>query len=447
MNLRKFAKKIRKKYQSRIAGSDSAQTAYQTLQRGVRRYEEKQTLLSNRELKLVQASQNLLVLSAPERKLIETSEKMLSQRSRSSRRLVFISLALLILAASILILWPLSSGETSGLSTPLTVANDPTDEARIIPAEKLNRSPSMQTSNLPVKRERRRQLQQKTTTASPPAEKKPLKATKEFKKSNFFGISEALSGISSPLAGLPEPKAKEMPQPKPEKIEEAPEEAVPATEPAKPAETTEMAERAEAGEPAEKSESKTISQPQERRFTYRETINTSYGKVMIVQEQGKWGLTDISGKYLLEPEYDHIRAFHTQRGLFLIERSGKRGIAQAQGDIILYPFFEHIKSYHLRESLLVVSNNGKFGVYDEKEKEFAIGLEFQDICCLADGLFGVQLTGGKWGFIDRKGNMIIPAIYDALESPFEEGRALVKKAGRKYYIDKAGNVFPYKGES
>lgn len=446
MKFKRLVKKISGKFRRRLDGAGSAQTAYQTLQWGVQRYQEKQRLLNRRELNLIQACRNKLVLSAPERELIENSEAFLNQQTRSGRRIALIGFAVIILALSVLILWPLSKDKPDTLSTTLAVSNDAQDGAKAVPAEKLNRSPRMQTSNLPIKREQRHKLLWEGTepdnSAAAPA------ATEAEKEENaFLDFSQTFPGLEKPIAGLPAPVTEPKPDPEPTTPEPAPkpetesheeelqEKTVPSPVPAMPAESPK--------ETGRQKEAKQVN----RRFTSQETINTSYGKVMIVQEQGKWGLTDISGKYLLDPEYDLIKAFHTQRGLFLIERSGKRGIAQAKGNIILYPFFEHIKSYHLRESLLVVANNGKFGVYDEKEKEFAIGLEFKDICCLADGLFGVQMTDGKWGFIDRKGNMIIPPIYDALESPFEDGRALVQKGGRKYYIDKAGNVFPYKGDS
>ncbi len=46
--------------------------------------------------------------------------------------------------------------------------------------------------------------------------------------------------------------------------------------------------------------------------------------------------------------------------------------------------------------------------------------------------------GGKWGFIDKDGNLVIPAKYDECRS-FSEGYAIVKENGSVYFIDKKGN--------
>lgn len=45
----------------------------------------------------------------------------------------------------------------------------------------------------------------------------------------------------------------------------------------------------------------------------------------------------------------------------------------------------------------------------------------------------------KWGFIDKKGVLVIPAIYDKVYS-FNEGLAFVKKKDKYFYIDSIGNI-------
>lgn len=45
----------------------------------------------------------------------------------------------------------------------------------------------------------------------------------------------------------------------------------------------------------------------------------------------------------------------------------------------------------------------------------------------------------KWGIIDKKGILVIPAIYDEVHS-FSEGLAFVKKKDKYFYIDSIGNI-------
>ena len=46
-------------------------------------------------------------------------------------------------------------------------------------------------------------------------------------------------------------------------------------------------------------------------------------------------------------------------------------------------------------------------------------------------------TNGKWGYLDTKGNMVIPGVYDVVE-PFADGLAWVKKGEKEGIIDTAG---------
>ncbi len=56
-----------------------------------------------------------------------------------------------------------------------------------------------------------------------------------------------------------------------------------------------------------------------------------------------------------------------------------------------------------------------------------------------EGMAAYEKTNGKWGYIDRSGNRIIPCIYDDARR-FSEGLAAVKKNGCYGYIDKYGNT-------
>ena len=55
-----------------------------------------------------------------------------------------------------------------------------------------------------------------------------------------------------------------------------------------------------------------------------------------------------------------------------------------------------------------------------------------------EGLARVE-RNGKYGFIDEKGSLIIPCIYDDVSS-FNEGLASVKRNGKYGFIDKKGNI-------
>lgn len=93
------------------------------------------------------------------------------------------------------------------------------------------------------------------------------------------------------------------------------------------------------------------------------------------------------------------------------------------------------------EGLAVVSieesSGRKYGFIDEKGNE-VIPLKYDLAYPFKDGLAIVKLDG-KWGYIDKSGNEIIPPKYDRAYS-FSEGLAAVELNLKCGFIDKTGTV-------
>ncbi len=51
----------------------------------------------------------------------------------------------------------------------------------------------------------------------------------------------------------------------------------------------------------------------------------------------------------------------------------------------------------------------------------------------------VTANGGKWGYIDSTGSLVIPMVYDYAQD-FKGDSAKVVKGRKKYLIDKKGNI-------
>ena len=86
--------------------------------------------------------------------------------------------------------------------------------------------------------------------------------------------------------------------------------------------------------------------------------------------------------------------------------------------------------------------SGKYGFID-KQGNTVIPCKYDNVWLFSEGLAGVELNG-KWGFIDKQGNTVLPFKYD-WAGPFIEGLAAVKLNGKYGFIDKQGNtVLPFK---
>ena len=100
-------------------------------------------------------------------------------------------------------------------------------------------------------------------------------------------------------------------------------------------------------------------------------------------------------------------------GLFrILDESGqKMGVANMEGQVIVNPKYDAIFPYH--DGLAAVAVGSKtVRPADDPEHEYTIG--------------------GKWGFIDKQGNEVIPLEYDSISNHrcFVNGKALGLKHGK-----------------
>jgi hypothetical protein len=98
--------------------------------------------------------------------------------------------------------------------------------------------------------------------------------------------------------------------------------------------------------------------------------------------------------------------------------------------------------YNVSERVACVNLNGKWGYIDKTGNEI-IPCIYYFAWNFSEGLATVELNG-KGGYIDKTGREIIPCIYDWAWK-FSEGLATVKLNGKRGYIDKTGNeIIPCK---
>lgn len=81
--------------------------------------------------------------------------------------------------------------------------------------------------------------------------------------------------------------------------------------------------------------------------------------------------------------------------------------------------------------------SGKYGFID-KQGNTVIPCKYDWAGSFSEGMAPVELNG-KWGFIDKQGNMVLPFKYDIAES-FSESLARVGLNGKYGFIDKQGNM-------
>jgi hypothetical protein len=103
---------------------------------------------------------------------------------------------------------------------------------------------------------------------------------------------------------------------------------------------------------------------------------------------------------------------YVEEGLFRIidDRTGFIGFADMNGRVIISPRFFYADSFS--EGFAAFNEEGKFELLDEEH---------------------TTITGGKWGYIDKSGKVIFPAVFDKAFS-FEDGTAEVRVGEYVFYL-------------
>jgi len=102
--------------------------------------------------------------------------------------------------------------------------------------------------------------------------------------------------------------------------------------------------------------------------------------------------------------------------------------------------YDSLWSFH--EGLAAVELNGKWGFIDKMGnlvigRHWRHGLTYDAVGSFSEGLAAVELNG-KWGFVNKKGREVIKLKYDWVD-PFSKGLARVRLDGKWGLIDLQGN--------
>lgn len=95
-------------------------------------------------------------------------------------------------------------------------------------------------------------------------------------------------------------------------------------------------------------------------------------------------------------------------------------------------------NYHVGPVVIAAEKAGDYGMYDENFKRVnSFSAEDMDICT-ANGIIAFK-SGGKWGFADTNGNIVIEPQYEEAKS-FSCGLAAVKINGKWGFINTANEL-------
>ncbi|MDP8078951.1 WG repeat-containing protein [Phocoenobacter skyensis] len=180
-----------------------------------------------------------------------------------------------------------------------------------------------------------------------------------------------------------------------------------------------------------------------------------------------WGVINSQGDVITPFKYTFIYPF-SKNGFAKVERNRKRGFLNRKGEF----FYGSIPSSDKNTLSVVHNEQGKYGLvdnkgsilipleYDEITKEYSSVLklrkneEYKYMINNKNNLIIYDFVGSfheglayvkkdeKWGFIDEKGNIVIPFEYE-FARVYGSELLVVKKDGKLFYINKKGECVKY----
>jgi len=160
-------------------------------------------------------------------------------------------------------------------------------------------------------------------------------------------------------------------------------------------------------------------------------------KFAIVKLNDKLGTINKKGEFVIEPIWDWI--FQSDRKeLYLVKKDSLYGYIDRAGKIIIKP--QYIDAEPFSEGLAAVSNGKKYGFINSRGDTIIPFTYDETFMGFNNGLSDVTLCD-SCGFINKKGKIVIPLIYETCY-PFMSNYAQVETFDGDYLVtDKRGKTY------
>ena len=133
--------------------------------------------------------------------------------------------------------------------------------------------------------------------------------------------------------------------------------------------------------------------------------------VQVYSEDGKFGLKDLDGNIVVEPDYKKmIRLGNTS---WIVQKRSKFGLMDSSGNYLIKPKYRHVA--RIFGKYVKLGNDNDFGLYDETGKTI-VRPEYSSI----DPLFGqmfLTCKNFKYGIVDVNGRQLLENKFDDIYMP------------------------------
>lgn len=155
------------------------------------------------------------------------------------------------------------------------------------------------------------------------------------------------------------------------------------------------------------------------------------------EQEGKWGFKDAAGNIAIPAQYGMVDYFTSEGFAKVGNKEGstwKYGIIDQTGKLVI-PIAYNKFGRNFYSGLILTLSNGKWG-YLNKAGQAVVPFKYEDAASFSEGLAAVKLNG-MYGFIDASDVVKIPFIYSNV-SDFKNSLSKVRLNGKSGFIDKSG---------
>ena len=174
--------------------------------------------------------------------------------------------------------------------------------------------------------------------------------------------------------------------------------------------------------------------------TSKNDSNTQiWDELYCINVGGKYGFINEKGDIVIEPQYDEAYFFFSDSVCYA-ENGTQKGLIDATGKFVI-EFSEDTEIYWVRKFIngtaICDGIDSKCGII-KKDGTMILEMIYKNIS--RDGEFGyiVEDTNGNMGYVNHRGEFIVPCKYDAVNG-FNEGLMVVATSNKCGYVDTTGN--------
>lgn len=167
-----------------------------------------------------------------------------------------------------------------------------------------------------------------------------------------------------------------------------------------------------------------------------------------VEGETGWGYIDTTGTFVIKPIFQNAKQF--SNGLAVVRLYYRDGYINKKGEFVIDPQFSLAYDFEDDIALIMCMENNEYRYgYINKKGEFIIKPKFEEARIFINGVARVKEVGKEWESIDKRGNYISNKIeHDSCNKDrvttqqkcLNEDLSPSKKDGKYGYIDRYGNV-------